>query len=152
MNRQREEIRKMTESKNHGKVIQRYIELSKKINSPYFLERLSHTLTLIVQPILHFIFWTCFCFFPEVYTYLGGNLNVSFLQFSFYIFSSLRVLWECIHGWLEVIEYHGLAMTIMIWKLLTIRLNVPIISVSSKDKNHQLFKWAAGASLLFDNI
>jgi len=152
MNRVTEEIRKMTESENHGKVIQRHIELSKKIDSIYFFERLTHILTLFVQPILHFVFWTCFYFFPEIYTYWGGDVNVSFLRFSFYIFSSLRVLLECINGWLEVVEYYNLSMTIMIWKLLTIRLNAPVISVSSKDKNHQLFKWAAGASFLFDNV
>jgi hypothetical protein len=149
---QQREIRKMTESDNHGKVVQRYIQLSKQFNSPHFLDRLSHVSTLVVQPIGHVVFWICFYFFPDLYTYFGGDIHVSFLRFSFYLLSSIQVVWGCLSGWMEVLEYYGLATKIMIWKLLTIRLNAPRITISSQDQNHDLFKWAAGALFLFNNI
>lgn len=142
----------MTDHENHGKLVWRYVELNKKYDSPNFLDRLSTVSNLIVQPIGHVIFWTLFFGFPSLYTYFGGELNPSLFQFVFYIISSLQVFWTCLSEWTEVLEYHQLITTLMIWKLLTLRLRVPTITVHSTDKNHQLFKWAAGASFLFNNI
>lgn len=144
----RSQIRKITSHSNHGKVVQRYIELSKKIESHNFLDRLSLLSSLIVQPVGHLVFWVTFLFFPAIHVYFGGDLNSSMFRKIFYIISTLQVLWACYCSWNEVIEHQNLSTTLMIWKLLTIRLGVPMITIKSKDKNHQLYTWSAGAHFL----
>lgn len=146
------QIKKLTEHENHGRVIWRYCELNKKYNSPNFLDRLSVISNLFVQPIGHLIFWITFIGFPNVYTYFGGELNLSWFKLFFYVFSSIQIIWSCVTGWADVIEYCQLSTTIMIWKLLTLRLRVPTITVKSTDANHQLFKWSAGALCLFNHV
>lgn len=146
-------LRKMIEDTNHGKAVHRYIELSKKLESPHFLDRLSVTSALWVQPIGHVIFWILFLFFPDIYTYLGGQKDPSMLTVGMYIVSGLRVIWTCLVTWCECLELSSLSMKIMIWKLMTIRMNVsPKIEIRSKDPYHQLYRWSSGASLLFDYI
>lgn len=142
----------MTEHENHGRVVWRYTELNKKYNSPNFLDRMSIVSNLVIQPIGHVIFWITFFGFPSVYTYFGGELNLPWYRLLFYILSSLQIIWSCYGGWNEVIEYHQLSTTLMIWKLLTLCLRVPTITIYSKNTEHQLFKWSAGASFLFNNI
>jgi hypothetical protein len=142
----------MTEHSNHGSVVWRYSELNKKYNSPHFLDRLTAISTLIVQPIGHIFFWITFFGFPSIYVYFGGELHPPWYRILLYIVSSLQIIWSCYGAWIEVIEYHQLSTTLMIWKLLTLRLRVPTITIHSKDTEHQLFKWSAGASFLFNNI
>jgi hypothetical protein len=149
---QKKMIKRMTRHENHGKAVWRYIELQKKYDSPNFLDRLTTISTLIVQPFGHVLFWIMFFGFPSLYTYFGGELKLSWFQIVFYVVSSLHVFWECLSEWMCVLEYHQLSTTLMIWKLLTVCLRLPTIAIHSKDKNHQLFKWAAGMSLLFNDI
>lgn len=142
----------MTEHYNHGSVIWKYSELKKKYDSPHFLDRLGVISNLIVQPIGHIIFWVTFLGFPSIYAYFGGELGLSWFKLLLYIVSSLQVLWSCYEGWNETVEYHQLSTTIMIWKLLTLRLRVPTITIHSTNNEHQLFKWSAGALFLFNHV
>lgn len=148
----KQEIKRITEHENHGNVVWRYAELNKKYDSPHFIERMSIVSNLIVQPIGHVFFWITFFGFPYIYAYFGGDIHLSWLNIFFYVVSSLHVLWTCYNSWTEVIEYHQLSTTLMVWKLLTLCLRVPTITIHSKDKMHQLFKWSAGASILFKDI
>lgn len=142
----------MTEHENHGKVIWRFIELDKKYNSLHFLGRLQMMFNLCIQPLVHVVFWVAFTGFPTLYAYFGGNLHPGWIQMCLYTLSSLQVFWSSCVDWLEMFEYQQLSTTISIWKLLTLYFKAPVIAIQSRNPGHQLFKWAAGASFLFNHV
>jgi hypothetical protein len=147
-----QQIKRMTEHENHGKVVWRHHELHKKYACGNLLQKIQLVVQLILQPLGHLLFWIVFIGFPNVYTYFGGTLHVQMSTLLMYVVSSLQVAWGCFTGWKEVAEYQQLSTTLMIWKLLTLRLQVPTITIHSSETQHQNFKWSAGASLLFHNI
>jgi hypothetical protein len=125
-------IRSLTEHENHGKVVWRYLELEKKTTS--VIDKVGLVLRLIVQPIYQII---------STLFYGSGT---------FKLVSLFQTLYSCITGWIEMIEFYNLGTTLMVWKILTHGLRVPLISVQSADQKHMLFKYAAGASFLLENV
>jgi hypothetical protein len=128
----REMIRKLTDHENHGKVVDRYIEIEKKTTS--VMDRLGWILRLIVQPIYQII---------SILLYGSGT---------FKLLSLGQTMYSCITGWIEMIEFYNLGTTLMVWKILTHGLRVPLISVRSSDERHLLYKYAAGALFLLEYV
>jgi hypothetical protein len=138
----------MIDHSNPGKIVWKYIELDKKIQPDGFLDRVSFYSTLVVQPAGHVLFWVCFLFFPTLYTYFGGDVNQPWYTMLFYIVSSLQVFYGSIVSWSEVVEHYNLGTTLMVWKILSHGLGLPLLEINSKNRNHQLFRYAAGARFL----
>lgn len=138
----------MIEHPNHGSVVWKYLELEKKLWSSNFLEYAMTYSTILIQPIYQVFFWVCFLGFPSLYTYFGGKVDLSFTNVAWYLASTIHVFISAIFRWSEVIEHYNLGTTILVWKILTHGLAVPLIEINSKDPNHQYFKYAAGALLL----
>ena len=140
-------LRKMIDH-DHAAVVWKYIELDKKVNPAPFMEHMSLYSNLFIQPVGHVLFWGCYFFFPVLFEYFGGKVDMSTFSILFYAASSLQVLWSAFSCWSEVIEHYHLGTTLYTWKILTHGLGLPLITINSADRNHQYFKYAAAISLL----
>ena len=133
---------------DHAAVVWKYIELDKKVNPVPFMEHMSLYSSLFIQPVGHVLFWSCYFFFPVLFEYFGGKVDMTTFSILFYTASSLQVLWSAFSCWSEVIEHYHLGTTLYTWKILTHGLGLPLIKINSADRNHQYFKYAAAISLL----
>ena len=133
---------------DHAAVVWKYIDLDKKVNPPAFMEHMSLYSNLFIQPVGHVLFWGCYFFFPVLFEYFGGKVDMTTFSILFYALSSLQVLWSAFSCWSEVIEHYHLGTTLYTWKILTHGLGLPLITINSADRNHQYFKYAAAISLL----
>uniref|UniRef100_A0A6C0B6Z9 Uncharacterized protein n=1 Tax=viral metagenome TaxID=1070528 RepID=A0A6C0B6Z9_9ZZZZ len=133
---------------DHAAVVWKYIALDKKVNPAPFMEHMSLYSNLFIQPVGHVLFWGCYFFFPVLFEYFGGKVDMSTFSILFYAASSLQVLWSAFSSWSEVIEHYHLGTTLYTWKILTHGLGLPLITINSADRNHQYFKYAAAISLL----
>ena len=140
-------LRKMIDH-DHAAVVWKYIDLDKKVNPPAFMEHMSLYSNLFIQPVGHVLFWGCYFFFPVLFEYFGGKVDMTTFSILFYALSSLQVLWSAFSCWSEVIEHYHLGTTLYTWKILTHGLGLPLITINSADRNHQYFKYAAAISLL----
>jgi hypothetical protein len=133
---------------DHAAVVWKYIELDKKVNPVPFMEHMSLYSSLFIQPVGHVLFWSCYFFFPVLFQYFGGKVDMTTFSILFYTASSLQVLWSAFSCWSEVVEHYHLGTTLYTWKILTHGLGLPLIKINSADRNHQYFKYAAAISLL----
>jgi hypothetical protein len=133
---------------DHAAVVWKYIELDKKVNPVQFMEHMSLYSSLFIQPVGHVLFWSCYFFFPVLFQYFGGKVDMTTFSILFYTASSLQVLWSAFSCWSEVVEHYHLGTTLYTWKILTHGLGLPLIKINSADRNHQYFKYAAAISLL----
>lgn len=140
-------LRKMIDH-DHAAVVWKYIDLDKKVNPVPFMEHMSLYSSLFIQPVGHVLFWGCYFFFPVLFEYFGGKVDMSSFSILFYAASSLQVLWSAFSCWSEVVEHYHLGTTLYTWKILTHGLGLPLITINSADRNHQYFKYAAAISLL----
>lgn len=140
-------LRKMIDH-DHAAVVWKYIELDKKVNPVQFMEHMSLYSSLFIQPVGHVLFWGCYFFFPILFEYFGGKVDMTTFSILFYAASSLQVLWSAFSCWSEVVEHYHLGTTLYTWKILTHGLGLPLIKINSADRNHQYFKYAAAISLL----
>jgi hypothetical protein len=140
-------LRKMIDH-DHAAVVWKYIELDKKVNPVPFMEHMSLYSSLFIQPVGHVLFWSCYFFFPVLFQYFGGKVDMTTFSILFYTASSLQVLWSAFSCWSEVVEHYHLGTTLYTWKILTHGLGLPLIKINSADRNHQYFKYAAAISLL----
>jgi len=143
-----EMIKTLTAHPNHGNVVWRYNELRTQFSDPSFVSRALRFSGMFVQPLSHLISWVVFLCFPDIYASYGGTYDYSTLQMIFYVISSLQVFYSCILRWSETIEYYTLGTTLMVWKILTLGLRVPPITISSSSPQHHMFQYSAGALLL----
>jgi hypothetical protein len=141
-------LRKMIDHPNPADVVWKYISLDKKVNPAPFIDYMTLYSNLFVQPIGHVLFWGCYFFFPVLFVYFGGTLEMTTFSILLYIVSSLQVLWNAFSCWSDVVDHYNLGTTLYTWKILTHGLGLPLIKINSADRNHQYFKYAAAISLL----
>jgi hypothetical protein len=138
----------MIDHPNPADVVWKYISLDKKVNPAPFIDYMTLYSNLFVQPIGHVLFWGCYFFFPVLFVYFGGTLEMTTFSILLYIVSSLQVLWNAFSCWSDVVDHYNLGTTLYTWKILTHGLGLPLIKINSADRNHQYFKYAAAISLL----
>ena len=141
-------LRKMIDYPNPADIVWKYISLDKKVNPAPFIDYMTLYSNLFVQPIGHVLFWGCYFFFPVLFVYFGGTLEMTTFSILLYIVSSLQVLWNAFSCWSDVVDHYNLGTTLYTWKILAHGLGLPLIKINSADKNHQYFKYAAAISLL----
>lgn len=141
-------LRKMIDHPNPADIVWKYISLDKKVNPTPFIDYMTLYSNLFVQPIGHVLFWGCYFFFPVLFVYFGGTLEMTTFSILLYIVSSLQVLWNAFSCWSDVVDHYNLGTTLYTWKILAHGLGLPLIKINSADRNHQYFKYAAAISLL----
>lgn len=141
-------LRKMIDYPNPADIVWKYISLDKKVNPAPFIDYMTLYSNLFVQPIGHVLFWGCYFFFPVLFVYFGGTLEMTTFSILLYIVSSLQVLWNAFSCWSDVVDHYNLGTTLYTWKILAHGLGLPLIKINSADRNHQYFKYAAAISLL----
>ena len=120
----------------------RYLELETKFDPPDFLSRLQLFADLLVQPMSHVLFWVCFLAFPKVLTYFRYKENPSKFTLFLYVLSTLHIFWGCLNSWSNMIEFYHLGTHFLVQHIKYAR-SRPYFVVNSRQKSHQLFKYAA---------
>lgn len=139
----------MTHHLNHGKVVSRYNELYDQFSTADIFAKLSRFSAMLVQPMVHLIFWVVYLCLPLTYAYFGGTYeDTTQMKMFFYILSSAQVFIACIMRWSETIEFYTLGTTLMVWKILTMGLRIPRLAIQSKSSKDHMFQYSAGALLL----
>jgi len=133
---------------DHSAVVWKYIELDKKVNPAPFMEHMSLYSNLFIQPVGHVLFWGCYFFFPVLFEYFGGKVDMSTFSILFYAASSPQDICSALSCRSKMVEHHHLGTTHYARKILTHGLGLPLITINSADRNHQYFKYAAAISLL----
>ena len=136
---------------NHGSVVWKYIDLDNRVQPKNILENGSLHASLWIQPLLHFLFWITWLLVPSVYIYFGGTYDVSLFSLVLYVVNTVNVIVSSVRRWFEVIEYYNLGTMIMGWRIVTNAMGTEY-AIRSKDPRHRLFRYAAGARLLAENL
>lgn len=136
---------------NHGSVVWKYIDLDNRVQPKNILEYAGFHAALWVQPFLHFLFWITWLLVPHWYIYFGGSYEISTFSFVLYIVNTLNVIVSSIRRWFEVVEHYNLGTTIMGWRIVTNTIGTEY-AIRSRDPRHRLFRYAAGARLLTQNL
>lgn len=137
---------------NHGSVVWKFIDLDNKVQPKNLLEHAGFQAALWFQPVLHFLFWITWLLLPDVYAYFGGSYDISTFSFILYIVNTLNVIVGSVRRWFEVVEHYNLGTTIMGWRIVTNATMRTDYAIRSRDPRHRLFRYAAGARLLLDNL
>ena len=141
----------LNSSKNHGSVVWKYLDLDNRVQPKNLLEHAGLHAALWVQPLLHFLFWITWLLVPHVYIYFGGSYDISTFSFVLYIVNTLNVIISSVRRWFEVVEHYNLGTTIMGWRIVTNAMGTEY-AIRSRDPRHRLFRYAAGARLLVQNL
>lgn len=136
---------------NHGRVIMKYLDLDNKVQPKGFIEFMGFHSALWVQPLLHFLFWITWMLVPHWYVYFGGSYDISIFSFILYILNTFNVIVQSVRRGFEVVEHYNLGTTIMGWRIVTNALGTEY-TIRSNDPRHRLFRYAAGARLLLENL
>ena len=138
-------------SPNHGNVVWKYIALDNRVQPKGLIEFLGFHAALWVQPLLHIFFWITWMLVPHWYVYFGGSYDISTFSVILYIFNTLNVIVQSVRRGFEVVEHYNLGTTIMGWRIVTNALGTEY-AIRSGDPRHRLFRYAAGARLLLENL
>ena len=136
---------------NHGSVVWKYIDLDNRVQPKHILEHAGLHASLWLQPLFHFLFWITWLMVPSVYVYFGGTYDISLFSLVLYVVNTLNVIVSAVRRWFEVVEHYNLGTTIMGWRIVTNAMGTDY-AIRSRDPRHRLFRYAAGARLLAENL
>lgn len=138
-------------NQNHGRVIWKYIDLDNRVQPKGVLDFIGFHASLWIQPLLHFLFWITWMLVPHWYIYFGGSYDISTFSIILYIVNTLNVLVQSVRRGFDIVEHYNLGTTIMGWRIVTNAMGTEY-NIRSQDPRHRLFRYAAGARLLLENL